>query len=183
MHAFWRNYTTRRAYAFPLSKTAFTCDTRHAQVESPDAFDLATLQKVLHQHRTMFPGMRPAHFTTLILLLLMWRSGFTARYTANWTSLDTRPLPQWYDDAKIGIFIHWGVFSVPSFGKYSEWLWYWWKSGSQPSDVEFMRKNYPPGFKYADFAHDFRAEFFDPDTWADLFKASGARYGHKVSSC
>ena len=40
-------------------------------------------------------------------------------YTPDWTSLDTRPLPVWYDESKVGIFIHWGVFSVPSYG--SEW--------------------------------------------------------------
>jgi hypothetical protein len=47
------------------------------------------------------------------------------QYTPTWDSLDSRPLPQWYDEAKIGIFIHWGVFSVPSFG--SEWFWKQWK--------------------------------------------------------
>ena len=42
------------------------------------------------------------------------------KYEPNWDSLDTHPLPEWYDNAKVGIFIHWGVFSVPSFG--NEWL-------------------------------------------------------------
>jgi hypothetical protein len=41
------------------------------------------------------------------------------QYTPDWASLDTRPLPTWYDESKIGIFIHWGVFSVPSIA--SEW--------------------------------------------------------------
>jgi hypothetical protein len=50
------------------------------------------------------------------------------QYTPTWDSLDSRPLPQWYDEAKIGIFIHWGVFSVPSFG--SEWFWKEWKGTS-----------------------------------------------------
>lgn len=49
------------------------------------------------------------------------------KYEPNWESLDTRPLPPWYDDAKIGVFIHWGVFSVPSFG--SEWFWKDWVGG------------------------------------------------------
>lgn len=49
----------------------------------------------------------------------------TTKYDPTWSSLDNRPLPSWYDDAKIGIFIHWGVFSVPSFG--SEWFWNNWK--------------------------------------------------------
>ena len=51
------------------------------------------------------------------------------RYEPNWVSLDSRPLPAWYDDAKIGIFIHWGVFSVPSFG--SEWFWEFFEVTSQ----------------------------------------------------
>lgn len=46
-------------------------------------------------------------------------------YKPTWDSLDSRPLPSWYDDAKFGIFIHWGVYSVPSFG--SEWFWKSWK--------------------------------------------------------
>ncbi|KAA8586197.1 hypothetical protein FQN60_007766 [Etheostoma spectabile] len=120
--------------------------------------------------------MRPTCIIPLICVILLWAPGCTARYTANWTSLDARPLPKWYDEAKIGIFVHWGVFSVPGFGQFSEWFWYWWHSQRRAEEVEFMQKNYPPGFKYADFASEFRAEFFEPDKWADIFKASGARY-------
>lgn len=46
-------------------------------------------------------------------------------YDPNWESLDARPLPSWYDEAKIGIFIHWGVFSVPAVR--TEWFWNVWK--------------------------------------------------------
>lgn len=116
--------------------------------------------------------IRPAVF---LILVLISGGGCETRYEANWTSLDARPIPTWFDDAKVGIFVHWGVFSVPGFGQYSEWFWYWWRSESLAENVEFMRKNYPPGFNYADFASQFRAEFFDPDSWAELFKASGAR--------
>ncbi|XP_065804415.1 tissue alpha-L-fucosidase-like [Labrus bergylta] len=111
-----------------------------------------------------------------LIPLLTSGPGCSARYTEDWTSLDARPLPQWYDDAKIGIFVHWGVFSVPAYGKFSEWLWSWWKTAKRLDVVEFMRKNYPPGFEYADFATQFHAEFFNPDDWADIFKASGAGY-------
>lgn len=48
-------------------------------------------------------------------------------YMPNWNDLDTRPLPQWYDVAKIGIFVHWGVYSVPSYK--NEWFWYMWQQG------------------------------------------------------
>ncbi|XP_063961362.1 alpha-L-fucosidase-like [Lytechinus pictus] len=97
------------------------------------------------------------------------------RYQPNWDSIDSRPIPAWYDEAKFGIFMHWGVYSVPSF--FSEWFWYRWK-GDKPYSlvIDFMKKNYRPGFTYADFARDFTTEFFDPAQWADIIKASGAKY-------
>lgn len=95
-------------------------------------------------------------------------------YEPNWESLDKRPLPAWYDEAKVGIFMHWGVFSVPSFG--SEWFWWNWQ-GLQLSDyVAFMTKNRPPGFTYQDFASEFKAELFNPLVFADILQASGAKY-------
>ncbi|KAK1880424.1 Tissue alpha-L-fucosidase [Dissostichus eleginoides] len=121
--------------------------------------------------------MRPTCILPFMCVtFLMWIPGCTARFEANWSRLDARPLPRWFDEAKIRIFVHWGVFSVPGFGQYSEWFWYWWHSEKRAEEVEFMKKNYPPGFKYTDFALEFRAEFFDPEIWADIFKASGARY-------
>jgi len=49
-------------------------------------------------------------------------------YDPNWESLDSRPLPTWFDQGKIGIFIHWGVYSVPS--HLNEWFWYSWIHGN-----------------------------------------------------
>lgn len=46
-------------------------------------------------------------------------------YTPDWKSLDSRTLPEWYDEAKVGIFIHWGVYSVPSYK--NEWFWKFWE--------------------------------------------------------
>lgn len=57
----------------------------------------------------------------LLLLALPGLLGGRHRYEPTWASLDARPLPTWFDEAKFGIFIHWGVFAVPSFG--SEWFW------------------------------------------------------------
>ncbi|XP_037120698.1 tissue alpha-L-fucosidase-like [Syngnathus acus] len=111
---------------------------------------------------------------TFVLLLVTFACG--ARYTADWTSLDARPLPSWYDEAKVGIFIHWGVFSVPAFD--SEWFWWHWQ-GQKPPDpkcVAYMDNNYPPGFSYPEFAPQFNAQFFKPEEWADIFNASGAKY-------
>ena len=110
----------------------------------------------------------------VVLPLLAVLGPALAQYEPTWESLDSRPLPAWYDAGKVGIFIHWGVFSVPSFG--SEWFWEHWRGTKDPEYVSFMEKNYRPGFTYADFAPQFTAEFFDPAQWAALFKKSGAKY-------
>ncbi|KAK3612245.1 hypothetical protein CHS0354_039526 [Potamilus streckersoni] len=96
------------------------------------------------------------------------------RYLPTWDSIDSRPIPDWYDEGKIGIFIHWGVFSVPSFS--TEWFWYQWEGRKLQPYIDFMTKNYKPDFTYADFASMFTAEFYDPIQWAQIFKASGAKY-------
>lgn len=63
----------------------------------------------------------------LCMICCLLNTGLPApqKYNATWESLDTRPLPAWYDEAKFGIFIHWGVFSVPSY--VDEWFWWYWK--------------------------------------------------------
>lgn len=98
----------------------------------------------------------------------------TERYSPDWASLDSRPTPSWFDEAKVGVMVHWGVYSVPSFG--GERFWHKWREGKEPKYAEFMRRNYKPGFTYQDFAPQFTAELFDPDRWADIFEKSGARY-------
>jgi alpha-L-fucosidase len=103
-----------------------------------------------------------------------------AQYAPTWESLDSRPLPAWYDQAKIGIFIHWGVFSVPSFGVPSggasgEWFWKELSDGV-PAYVDFVRASEAPSFQYMDYAARFDAIFFNATQWLELFRASGAKY-------
>ena len=102
------------------------------------------------------------------------------RYEARWDSLDQRPCPQWFLDAKFGIFIHWGVYSVPSWGKVGEYAeWYWNKMADHKADNVWWQvhaKNYGENFDYQDFAPRFKAELFNADQWADLFLRSGAKY-------
>ncbi|EFN89423.1 alpha-L-fucosidase [Harpegnathos saltator] len=102
-------------------------------------------------------------------------SSTNEKYLPTWTSLDSRPLPPWFDEAKLGIFIHWGVFSVPSFG--SEWFWNNWKEETGTTKYrDFMKERYPPNFTYQDFGRDFTAEFFNATQWSEIFQASGAKY-------
>lgn len=117
---------------------------------------------------------------TLIILLLIGTANLTSaqKWTANWEQLRSRPYPQWFKDAKLGIFIHWGISSVPAYGgreSYAEW----YLRGLQVGDslrTNFMKKNFGENFTYRDFAPLFKAELFDPDEWADLFKRAGAKY-------
>ncbi|XP_050413537.2 alpha-L-fucosidase [Patella vulgata] len=116
--------------------------------------------------------------TVSLLLLAVLTCVVAVRYEANWPSIDSRPLPAWYDEAKLGIFIHWGVFSVPSYSPDSlaEWFWWWWKGAKLKPYSDFMARDYKPNFTYADFAPSLTAEFYDPNEWADIFQHSGAEY-------
>lgn len=128
-------------------------------------------------------------FTLCLLLLFSGLLFAQKKYEANWASLDSRPVPQWFTDAKFGIFIHWGVYSVPAwaptgkewplYSKYAEWYWYRLQSdSSKVGDAfrAFHAKTYGPQVRYQDFAQQFKAELFNPNQWADLFMQSGAKY-------
>lgn len=100
--------------------------------------------------------------------------GTFTQATPSWEELDSRPLPAWYDEAKFGIFIHWGVFSVPAYK--SEWFWSYWKSKSPNAIEEFVNATERPGFTYQEYASRFTAELYKPDQWTDAFANSGAQY-------
>jgi alpha-L-fucosidase len=127
----------------------------------------------------------------VILLSLLSASALEQSYEPTWDSVDKRPTPAWFSDAKFGIFIHWGTYSVPAYapvlpGKlaYAEWYWNALTNGrSNPKADElqkgtwaFHQKVYGADFPYQDFAPQFKAELFDPDHWADVFARSGAKY-------
>jgi alpha-L-fucosidase len=83
-------------------------------------------------------------FLSVSLLVASIAPAIVLAYEPTWESLDARPLPQWYADAKIGIFIHWGVFSVPSYG--SEWFWYNWQGKKSPDIIDFLQKTEKQNF-------------------------------------
>lgn len=102
------------------------------------------------------------------------------RYEPNWESLDQRATPEWFLDAKFGVFIHWGLYSVPAWGKVGEYAeWYWKRmADKKPGNVwwEFHKKNFGENFEYQEFAPRFTAELFDAKQWADLFARAGVKY-------
>ena len=104
-------------------------------------------------------------------------------YQPNWESLNTRKIPSWFHQDKFGIFIHWGVYSVPAYAPvmpnsgYSYSEWYRYRLHEKQKDfMAFHNKNYGSSFAYEQFEPMFKAEMFDPNQWADVFKKSGARY-------
>lgn len=101
-------------------------------------------------------------------------------YEPTWESLEKHPVPDWYRDAKFGIFIHWGVYSVPGWapkGKYAEWYpRNMYKKGSPTWKYHVKHYGDPSQFTYNRFIPMFTADKWDPERWTDLFVAAGARY-------
>lgn len=102
------------------------------------------------------------------------------KYNTTWQSLDARSVPEWFNDAHFGIFIHWGVYSVPSWapkGQYAEWYWAQ-EQNDKPDGLwrSFHNRMYGEDYPYELFAPHFTAELFDPQAWASIFKKSGAKY-------
>lgn len=103
------------------------------------------------------------------------RIGHDGPYRPEWESLQKYEVPEWYKDAKFGIFIHWGVYSVPSFGN----EWYprnMYREGSDEYKHHIATYGLQDKFGYKDFVPMFKAEHFDPAAWARLFKDAGAKY-------
>ena len=96
-------------------------------------------------------------------------------YDATWASLSHYKTPDWYKQLKFGIFIHWGVYSVPAFG--SEWYSRnMYIQGSKEFEHHIATYGPHKDFGYKDFIPMFKAEKFDPAAWADLFSKAGAKY-------
>ncbi len=105
-------------------------------------------------------------------------------YAADWESLKRhQAAPEWFKDAKFGIYWHWGVYSVPAYGNE------WYAQRMHLLDAKNKRSYYkhhvetygePDQFGYHDFVPMFKAEQFDAEEWADLILAAGARYAGPV---
>ena len=117
--------------------------------------------------------------TALLFFCCLFRSSAQNTYQPNWNSLDQRPTPEWWQDGKFGIFIHWGVYSVPGFterGSYAEWYQHSLTNNEHNGMVkEYHRINFGDR-TYYDLADDFHAELYNPDEWAQLFEKAGAKY-------
>lgn len=141
---------------------------------------LQTYENNVHSHERLFKIYIMSRLCWVTLILISAQTIASQHDTMTWDELDSLPLPSWYGDAKFGIFIHWGLFSVP--GYLSPWFQsYWQGHWSSPygnySDYEnFVNRTERKNFAYADYAHRFTAELYNPDYWAEMFSKSGAQY-------
>ena len=106
----------------------------------------------------------------------------TGRYKPTWSSLATHPTPQWFKDEKFGIYTHWGLYSVAAYG--SNGTWYpnqIYREGSKAFNHHVKTYGHPSEFGHKDFIPMFKAEKFDADEWAEIFKSSGARFAGPVA--
>lgn len=124
--------------------------------------------------------------------------GVPACYEPKWESLDRRANPAWFDAEKIGIFLHWSVFSVPAvawvypdkpygFGGHSCWYGMYVDritklSPSEQARLEAFHRRTYGDVPFRALAPLFKAEAFDPQQWAELFRRSGARYAFLTSN-
>ena len=148
--------------------------------------------------------MRKMLLTTFAVIALAGMNGAASRpavaqargnYKATIQSLDTHPLPAWYDDAKLGIFVHWGLYSVPgwapishpahdfdssqyiSYNPYAEWSYNTMRIDGSPT-WKYHREHYGANYDYYNFAPVFDRESskLDANLWAQTFKDAGAKY-------
>ena len=137
----------------------------------------------------------PVFLTLVFLFASPTRSQQTLAYQPTIESLNRHPLPDWYSGAKLGIFIHWGLYSVPGWAPlvhpshdfssqdyiinnpYAEWYYNTMRIDGSPTQ-KYHREKYGAGYDYYNFAPIFNSEIkkWNPDAWAEIFKAAGAKY-------
>jgi alpha-L-fucosidase len=136
--------------------------------QSPTA-DPAAIEKVWRKANGKYDDARAA------ILKDVNEQANNGRFGPDWESLEKYQEPEWYQDAKFGIFIHWGLYSVPAFA--NEW---YSRNMYQQGLPEYVHHIATFGaqskFGYKDFIPMFKAEHFDPQAWARLFREAGAKY-------
>lgn len=114
----------------------------------------------------------------LIFLLITTTSVRGQKYKPTWESVKQHQTPDWFPDAKFGIYFHWGPYSVPAYK--TEWYSHWMYVKGH--DIyEYHQEKYGPEFGYKDFIPMFKAEKFNADEWVALFEKSGAKFAGPVA--
>ncbi len=102
------------------------------------------------------------------------------RYSADWESLKQHdPAPDWFADAKLGVYFHWGIYSVPAWGTewYPRWMYVPDRDEGWGHDIyEYHKETYGQDFQYHDFIPMWEAPNFDAGEWTDMFEGMGAKF-------
>ena len=102
-------------------------------------------------------------------------------YKPTWNSLRDHVTPRWFQDAKFGIYTHWGIYSVPAFGPNVSWYpCNMYREGTEQYDYHLKTYGGAAKFGYKDFIPMMTGEKFDAEEWADLFCKAGARFAGPV---
>ena len=142
----------------------------------------------------------PAVLSALCVIGPLTAFGADEPYSATTESLRRHKAPQWFEDAKFGIFVHWGPYAVPAYhewfvefmspgsgfgfnygsppytaaqGRYSDEVF---QANTRKEANQYMIDHWGKDFSYDQFIPMFKAEKFDPSAWAELFQESGAKY-------
>ena len=144
--------------------------TQAASVDAPTVSETpVSIDQVWQNASAKYDAARAA------LLQGVDRTNAEGPFRPDWESLQNYKVPEWYMDAKFGIFIHWGLYSVPAFAN----EWYprnMYNQGTDEYKHHIATYGTQDKFGYKDFIPLFKAEKYDPAAWARLFKESGARY-------
>ncbi len=151
-------------------------------------------------HPDYYNQINMAKLTYLIVFLFWMSAGFVygqdgsksntstteAKFKESWESLSANERePEWFKDAKFGIYFHWGVYSVPAYDNewYGRWMYVPGRKAWGGTVFDYHRKTYGPlsEFNYHDFIPMFKAEHFDAKEWANLFEKAGARFAGPVA--
>lgn len=115
----------------------------------------------------------------VLILLICNANAENTPYKSTWQSVMQHPTPEWFRDAKFGIYCHWGPYSVPAYE--TEWYSHWMYVEGHKINQYHIKKYGPLSeFGYKDFIPMFKAENWRPDQWAELFDQAGARFAGMV---
>jgi alpha-L-fucosidase len=164
-----RRFAVETLVLFTLALLACAAQAQSSAADTPASQDPAVIDQIWQKASAKYDGARAK------LLDDADRVGHQGTYRPDWESLEKYEIPEWYQDAKFGIFIHWGVYSVPAFGN----EWYprnMYREGSEEYKHHIATYGPQDKFGYKDFIPMFKAEHFDAAAWARLFKEAGAKY-------
>jgi len=118
----------------------------------------------------------------MLFAILVPVYGQESAYVPSWNSLQNHEIPAWFKDIKFGIYTHWGVYSVPAKGPNGTWYPHqMYIKGSKQYDYHVEHYGLPSQFGYKDLIPLFKAEKFNADEWAELFKKAGAQFAGPVA--